>query len=172
MFSFPQPPDYAFLRAAAFRAVPCKYGVLCRRKRCRFYHAQPPSSFAMAHPSSDSVDVSGLDTHTLLRRLWQRAKPASFFETQDSKMRGFVPPDWDDLVAASNLEISLRHGTMVGFLLGRNIWIDFRGKVEQHSGERRRLLDPSIYDAEYGDGAVAGIVAQLRDDNIDKGMLS
>ena len=95
------------------------------------------------------VDISGLDTVELLRRLWENAKPARFFDSFDAQVAGRTPPGWDEAEARK----ALKH-RKIDYLLGRCIKTDFDSN----------FINPRLYDRDWGVGKFQSIADQLRKD--------
>ena len=95
--------------------------------------------------STSSIDIAGLDKSTVLNRLWQHSKTASFFSTGG--------------ISASPLSIqklknALKDG-YVDYLCGRVIKTDFSGSA----------LSPYLYDRDNGQGAMSRIIDDLRQES-------
>lgn len=87
-----------------------------------------------------TVDIRGLDKHTLLRALWENSTPASFFLAHPTVPR----PRWDDEKVPNPMEY-------VDYFQGRCIKLDLSGDT----------VDPAMYDRDMGEGAVARVVASV-----------
>ena len=92
--------------------------------------------------TSSPIDIVGLDKATILNRLWQTSKTASFFSNMGISPS---PPSLDALQSA------LQSG-YVDYLCGRVIKTDFSGMT----------LSPYLYDRDNGAGSMGRIIANLR----------
>lgn len=90
-----------------------------------------------------TVDIIGLDKDTLLKALWTRSHPASFF-----RFNGIPPPSFDLVEAKSQLQ----HG-YADYVCGRIIKADIYNED---------IVDSFSYDRDNGEGAFAEVVASLR----------
>jgi len=92
--------------------------------------------------TSSSIDIVGLDKATILTRLWQNSKTASFFSNTGMSL----PP-----LSLDALQAALQSG-YVDYLCGRVIKTDFSGMD----------LSPYLYDRDNGAGSMERIIATLR----------
>jgi len=88
-----------------------------------------------------TVSIKGLDKNMLLKKLWQNAKPASFFVVNN-----LPPEEWDDKAASKAVT------NYVDYYCGRYIKCDLTGDE----------VSPRNYDRDYGAGAFAKVVDSLR----------
>lgn len=88
------------------------------------------------------VDIRGIEKSVLLKALWEKSKPASFFTL--SRMN---PPPMDQ----NEFNTALERGK-ADYLSGRVIKMDFSGDS----------VEPSGYDRDNGKGSVQRIVDSLR----------
>lgn len=95
--------------------------------------------------ATSGVDVSDIDRKVLLKALWENAKPAAFFNPIPS----LVPP-YDENRALEEVD---RDG-YVDYACGRCIKSDVFGKSN--------IIDPSLYDRDWGNGAFQNVVDKLR----------
>jgi len=90
-----------------------------------------------------TVDITGLNKDVLLRALWTRSQPASFF-----KINGVIPPPFD----LNQAKCQLQNG-YADYVCGRVIKADIYNKD---------TVDPYSYDRDNGTCAFAEVVANLR----------
>ncbi len=90
-----------------------------------------------------TVDITGLDKDVLLRALWTRSQPASFFE-----LSGVSPPPFN----LNKAKCQLQNG-YADYVCGRVINADIYNKD---------TVNPSNYDRDNGIGAFAEVVTNLR----------
>lgn len=91
------------------------------------------------------VDVTGVDRDRLLLGLWTNSKPAAFFQNMPHMAPSF------------NLDDAKREMYSTGYIeyaCGRLI----KARVYGESN----VIDPILYDREYGEGAFARVVASLK----------
>lgn len=95
---------------------------------------------------SSLVNVEGIDRKVLLRKLWENAKPASFFTLQDIPSPAF------------SLEIALgqlqSNGVYADYICGRCIKTNVFAKED--------TIDGRLYDREYGQGSFQKVVNQCK----------
>ena len=91
---------------------------------------------------STEIDISGLNRDDLLRALWNRSKPASFY-----LYNNFPAPPFDLSKKTKSDE------NYVDYFCGRVI------KANIYSSD---TVDPWAYDRDVDDGAFASVVANLR----------
>jgi hypothetical protein len=91
----------------------------------------------------ETVDIAGLDKVDLLHRLWENGAPASWYTSQ-----GFIPPVFNEFKAATAVD------DYIDYFEGRCIKTDLS----------RPIAYPGLYDRDYGQGAFARIVAEMKDE--------
>lgn len=89
------------------------------------------------------VDIKGLDKDTLLKALWTRLPPESFFI-----FNGIPPPSFNLVEAKSQL-----HDGYADYVCGRIIKADIYNED---------IVDSFSYDRDNGEGVFAEVVASLR----------
>ncbi|KAL4912091.1 hypothetical protein BDW62DRAFT_206810 [Aspergillus aurantiobrunneus] len=95
--------------------------------------------------NTQTVYIGDLDTYELLHALWEASPPAIFYEAS------FIPPpEWDEEKARCQIEKGDGH---FDYVQGRVIKLNLSGLE----------VNPSGYDRDNGQGAVAKVVQGLRD---------
>ncbi len=94
---------------------------------------------------SSIVDVTGVDRAKLLQKLWENAKPASFFT-----LSGLPEPEFD----LERAQREIHTDGYVDYVCGRCI------KTSVFSKET--AIDGRLYDREYGLGSFKKIVDQCK----------
>jgi hypothetical protein len=90
---------------------------------------------------SQVVDITGLDKVALLRALWEKASPASFYKSNS------IPPPPFDETSASEAVLSC-----IDYFCGRCIKSDLSGCA----------VDPHLYDRDTYQGALADVVNAMK----------
>ncbi len=106
-----------------------------------YVHSHIFDSLSLDQIMSQTVDISGIDKVQLLRALWEKSLPASFFNS------GLVPPPQFDETKARELD-----SWKIDYFCGRCI----KSNLSENS------VDPRLYDRDIYSGAFAEVVAKLR----------
>ena len=112
--------------------------------------------------SDDNVDISGLDKAAVLAALYNAAKPMGmgFLHYDPAAMtleeaRGVLGTgdDHAPFFASHSGSIGGRPGLYFDYLKGRCMKVDLTGDT----------VCPGGFDRDYGEGALAGVIAKLRE---------